>query len=358
MSHQASTVESGKVTVDLSNICKVGRELVQFAVLLGWYARNTHGGGVLLTAPLNKRQKITVPAKSGIQDHNASAWADRLVRYADPVRLLALEAQRSDAMETGKDGFAWQAWVGPDGEVQENLVYSDPEPEPEPVVPPVRTPTVLSERAWLAKNGKEEGWRYESGAVIERRWSDGSLDYRCALDGCGYTSATPQTVAAHYRSSKDHPKVDGNRHQLRTEPYEVKHRGAAQRAAHLAAQIAAALEDIGKSLGSYDGWTELAVEVAEKIIADRDENRNVEESERGPLTPEQVLERIRVLVDNGQFVALREENDALNERVAELEVSVGECGQRAEDAENEAAAIRGEWEALNSFIQQRPGAAS
>jgi hypothetical protein len=70
-------------------------------------------------------------------------------------------------------------------------------------------PTITSTKPWLAHKAASAtgGKFYESQAVTERTWSDGTVDYACSLDGCDYTSDKPHSVRAHYGRSVSHPNL-------------------------------------------------------------------------------------------------------------------------------------------------------
>lgn len=66
---------------------------------------------------------------------------------------------------------------------------------------------LLSEGPWMAhrggtKNNSGGGYVYPSSTVIERYWTDGTVDYACT--GCDYTSAKPRGVSAHYAQHVGH----------------------------------------------------------------------------------------------------------------------------------------------------------
>jgi hypothetical protein len=64
-----------------------------------------------------------------------------------------------------------------------------------------REPKIVLVKPFRARKnpGKDGGVLYDSEAVLERKWDDGTMDYACAADGCEFTSAdNPRSVASHY----------------------------------------------------------------------------------------------------------------------------------------------------------------
>ena len=62
------------------------------------------------------------------------------------------------------------------------------------------TREITSLRPWLARKAPnaQGGMFYESRAVKQREWSDGSTDYVCPLEDCGFDADNPASVYRHY----------------------------------------------------------------------------------------------------------------------------------------------------------------
>lgn len=62
----------------------------------------------------------------------------------------------------------------------------------------------VSRRPWLARQGTSRkdatADLYESQAVVEVTWSDGTVTYSCSMEGCAYTSDNPRSVSSHFRA--------------------------------------------------------------------------------------------------------------------------------------------------------------
>jgi hypothetical protein len=179
---------------------------------------------------------------------------------------------------------------------------------PEPRVTDVALPRVVSRRPWLARQGTSRkdatADLYESHAVIEVTWDDGSLSYECAKDGCDYTSANPRSVSSHFRAhvragetepvgslprpsvAKDVP-IDpasiGNGYGGKSKEYEPTER------------LVRALAHFLEAAGTSD-VTALAF-AALKWAHERPDLEDIEgRGSREPLTDGQILSRIRLLV--------------------------------------------------------------
>jgi hypothetical protein len=63
---------------------------------------------------------------------------------------------------------------------------------------------VVSRKPWLARQGtsREKGTTslYESHAVVEVTYADGTTEYECAREGCDYSSTNPRSVSSHFRA--------------------------------------------------------------------------------------------------------------------------------------------------------------
>src|SRR6478736_2170532 len=83
---------------------------------------------------------------------------------------------------------------------------------------------------------------YPSQATLERTWSDGSVDYACAWEGCDYTADKPRSTSSHYRI---HVMDSGVRVDTTPTVFDAKVDGyRTVRVAHLAKEIEAALDSI------------------------------------------------------------------------------------------------------------------
>lgn len=363
-------------TVDVSKLKSKGADTVRLAVQLGWRATN-HNGSVLLTSPVERGQRITIPT-SNINQARGRAWVSKLIRYGDPVKVLAFNAQLEDMarVDKGQKPFMEPNDLMPLVHTESTVPaqYSLPGEivAPEPTQPRVEAlrehvdlPTetvrqritesiVVKTQPWMAKRNlaRGQGNKYQSHAVIERTWSDGHVDYACAGCGDGYVNDKPRSVSMHYANSKDgqHPHHTREEHLANAratvvvvpEVWTPATRPVTERAERLAREMRMAMEQIrdkGFDLSSEEKMLEA---LAEQMVRVRDEKRGDDE-QRGPLTAEQVVERVRRLVDGGAYVEQQQ-------RVEELELAIIDEQTARMQAEARAFRLKGEWDALRELM--------
>lgn len=227
------------------------------------------------------------------------------------------------------------------------------EPVVEPVVQtgkgsttkmPNTTPHIVSEKPWLAHKAasKDGGIMYESKAVVERTWSDGSIDYRCSLEGCDYTSDKPHSVRAHYGRSKDHPNLGTRRGEKEVKGQDyfepLTHRPSKGRieailsilAQHPDAAKDLPLPDLIELILSADMERDPLYERGESVISGMLE---------GTLTDAQIVEHIRRIVGQPALV------DDLRNQVEQLTGALA-------NANAEIARLRSERKALADLLKE------
>lgn len=326
-----------------SGISQVGINVLLLGLDLGWDATEMRNGSIRLTREHDGRQvQILIPTNQrSIKAGVATSWYRKIFTYADPMKVAFLKG----AIENLKSTDASERQLGEKS--LENLRSSeiildpdaltkylhreelpapieavpDPEPEPEPAAEPEPEPvahtgeaTIHKIRPWIARHnmGKTGGEVYESRAVLERKWTDGTTDYSCAFDGCDYTHAEPRSVASHYggRHGKDLPAAQ-RRQDMYIDPATswTPNQRQAGRIARLTKELNAAASALEK-----DDKVVTAESLAQWIVQTRDSERDALSDETTSLSPEQVIERVRRLVDGGAYVDLMA-------RVDQVEVS-------------------------------------
>ena len=211
-----------------------------------------------------------------------------------------------------------------------------------------RKPEVIREEPWSAHThvGKDGLSRtYPSEAVLEREWSDGTIEHVCQAPDCDY-AGVPRSVASHFASKHrrgqgraDQPPIDG------IDPDWTPQKRA--QITKLRREIDGALV---AALSQGIDWDEVdqAEWIAEWIVAHRVDTAvsGSDETEPADLTPEQILDRIGALVDRGRGKMLREQIESLNSAVdgfmAALDDARNEAARsaaRAEKAENDLRAV-------------------
>lgn len=167
---------------------------------------------------------------------------------------------------------------------------------------------LVAEKPWLARKGAGRGGTgrmYESPHVIERRWSDGGIDYRCRW--CPYTNDNPRSVAIHARSHPERKVPPGaTRKTAHYEPTEIKRPMSAAR--RLASEITHVLDGMA-------GWQSMSPEELAQAVAEAVYEKRPDREPLAPLTPEQIINRIVGLVDQGRLADLHAEVDRLAEQL-------------------------------------------
>ncbi len=190
-------------------------------------------------------------------------------------------------------------------------------------------PRIVSRKPWLAHRRPASkntvGTRYESQAVVERKWSDGTIDYVCAFCGDTFTSTNPKSVSAHYRSHRA-PVDPPNQAPLLADPEYMEPLSARKPYVPSERLVLALAEFLRNSDG--DSVEEWATAALEWMRLRPDLPAAVEHQEVAPLTAEQQVERIAAII--GQPHA---------GQVAALEAEVLEWRQRAESAESDLDAL-------------------
>lgn len=362
-------------SINTSGMASEAIEILMLALDLGWEAQVQKNGSMMLFIE-HEGGTITqnLPTNSrNLQANKAKAWTRKILRYADPVKLaLVTEAYtnwdspdaatkasaehilqglrsnqiRRDPKQLAKiigmeGGGTVEDWVEAEAERVEAAVnqvadeVSDmidkalAEPEPPTPTDPVLAeptpgdgePTVVKVKPWIAKHQmrQEGGEVYPSRAVLERRWSDGSMDYLCAFEGCGYTSPDkPQSVAAHYggKHGKERPATQNLAEawidpETRWTPTE-RQQGRIHR---LEKEIIKAAQEIG--------WGDVTPRLlAEHIVKQRDAEREGLLDESTPLTDGQRIERALRILDGGKYADL----------IARVEQVEAECQARVAEA--------------------------
>lgn len=310
------------------------KDLIALAVVLGWKCHLTTDNSVTIIAPGNPSPKKYHFGLNGRASVNHNRIKRDLKKFADPQRLaLALTAGVA-----GDDVGRSAAQILADTlNANEQMVDQRPEPVPTPKVmakPKVAPrsesePHVVSEKPMLAK--ATEGKGYESKAALERTWSDGSIDYKCA--DCDYTSPHRLSVRGHRTVHRD---ADRQRPPVfATEvPNAASYKPSKNRIAALAEALAEAMKN---------GMTEPEAIAREALMWVHEQSKNGTRyaEEREPLTAEDTLARIKMLLDDGTQVAAITERD---EKIAELQAQV-------DHTEEQASKLQERVEELESFVE-------
>lgn len=183
---------------------------------------------------------------------------------------------------------------------------------------------ITLEEPWSAHGRVRSGGSetYPSDAVMERTWSDGTKDYLCRWPDCGWHSDIPRSVAAHYGA---HMRGQGKATQPETDGLDetwVPRQTA--RITRLRRELDGALL-AALAAGMTLQTPEFSQFVAQWIIDHRIEAAGGsggsadDDEDDGPLSLEQIVDKIAALADRGRSHVLREQIDTLSALLDESE---------------------------------------
>jgi hypothetical protein len=204
---------------------------------------------------------------------------------------------------------------------------------------------LVSETPWMVRKGGHEGAggrMYESHSVIKQVWSDGGEDYRCRF--CAYVNDNPRGVAGHAARTKvGHPaQAEVEIHRVNEyQPSEIKHPQSGVR--RLTSELTHALDGIPDwALMDPD---ELAQALAEHVYAMRPDREPAQ-----PLTPEQILHRITLMVDTGRLAEMHQQVESTAAALREKEAEAEALSVHAAELEAQVTTLRDERRALRDML--------
>lgn len=197
---------------------------------------------------------------------------------------------------------------------------------------------------------------YLSPTTLEREWSDGDVEYMCRFDGCTEGPGGGPYVSEERRGPSSHWAVHVNAGEAEpaskmerdTAPiiipgYDVAYTKGpynpqAARVRALAQALKVAME-AGLDWDDLDGAAETLATEALTWAHEQSNAGTALAGEFEPLSAEEILRRIRNLLDNGEYMAQREEIAALKERIEQVEQMALAAEEAREQAESDLQAI-------------------
>lgn len=199
---------------------------------------------------------------------------------------------------------------------------------------------LLSVAPMVARRAQGRG--YPSETTNERRWSDGTVDYSCRFLGCDYTALSRKSVGSHWRThvlAGEAEKQVQPKATVDIPAYEVAHRdGYTPRKERVSA--------LAEVLAALDLWAMSPQEVAEFVLNWQHEQSSTGSrvaAEREDLTSDDVLNRIRALLDNGTYLRQQEEITELRQQTEALSVDLNAALDEANQAKER-------WETLRELM--------
>lgn len=374
------------------------RETVAGAVALGW---RLYINGTSMTieapesanAPENKRRlHFSTRRNSG----PITRLRKQISKYGDPVKLgliqsmsegvvpndlnqlnvrgsIVTERPRNCTLVDRNEEHVQHIWYAEDdtdkvrpfacGGLKVRRAEKEPEQAPvaKKAATPVPTPATVAKRA--AKPRKQiiseapmmahrgGGMSYASATTIERRWSDGSVDFKCVV--CDFTSDKRMGIGGHYGrhvQKGEAPKTAQGKDKMHlvedptyTEPAYA--RGYTPRRARVEA-LMESLMALG--LDKFTTPQQLAEAVAKaslQWVHEQSAQGTRLAAEHEELSDADILVRIRSLLDQGEYMEQRE-------RLQQLQAEQADLRAQLEEAKAEANRQRERFEAFRELVNQ------
>ena len=315
------------------------RDAVLVAVGLGW---KVHVAGMRVTIQAPKpNEKQTIKFSASAAPKNMNSVKRKISKYANPLLMPDVDNPRS--IDAHADRVVKQMDRAEAKRTREAVAQAEQKiADKKPIESSLVTARyIMAEGPMIAHRSQGRG--YPSPTTIERRWSDGEVDYACAYEGCDYTATGRMGVSSHWRAHG----VPADRYRpasIVTPPHDPAYKREgytprADRVAALARVLQAALES-----GDID-WSDPAA-AAETLAAEalawaheQSTSSGLLAAEREPLTAEERLDMIRNMLDDGLYLSQRNEIADLRARTAELEAMAEEAETARQAAEDDLQAI-------------------
>lgn len=167
---------------------------------------------------------------------------------------------------------------------------------------------IISSGPMVSKSA--EGRGYDSPVIIEQRWSDGSVNYKCAK--CDFTSDKRNGVPGH--NARTHGRTGGAKPVV----YEADTSGATIYAPRQT-RVEALAKCIADAMAAGATDPQAIAKEALTWVHEQSKKGTAFASEREDMTPEDTLDRIRVLLDDGTMLRAQQRIEDLEQRTLAAE---------------------------------------
>ena len=296
------------------------------------YKREIHKYANPLLIPKNDKQVHAV-ATDAVKAENA-VIAKRKEREAQKRAESEQRKAARKAKVSGQKPAMAEAMERAMREVPAEAIAYDEEGHPDA---PGFGRYVVSEVPMMAHRGQGKG--YPSPTTNERTWSDGTVDYTCRSEGCDFSVEKRMGVGSHWRShvarGEEQPAPKPKETYV-TPPHEPAYtHGYTPRRERVTA--------LSRVLEALDLTAMTAEELAEFVLSwqhEQSEAGTRVAAEREEMTADDVLNRIRSLLDNGTYLAQQERITALEQDVQSLVQDVTVAQMEAQRAKETLATFR------------------
>lgn len=190
---------------------------------------------------------------------------------------------------------------------------------------------------------------YLSPTTMEVEWSDGTIEFACRHEGCDYTSEDRRAPGSHWQKhvnageAQPASKMERDTAPIIIPKYELAYTKGpynpqTARVRALAQALKAAME-AGLDWDDLDGAAETLASEALSWAHEQSNQGTALAGEFEPLSDAEILRRIRNLLDNGEYMAQREEIASLRERIEQVEAIATAAMEAREQAESDLQAI-------------------
>ena len=327
------------------------QNLVAMAVTLGWRLIITSNAGLTLVSP-NELKRIHLSSKK--RSGPVKRLVRDIVKFGDPLRVNLVTDLSSLPISDEEYGtLVTQVLsdLGSDMDVSWQTPEDEPEEAPvtrrrakaaeraaaieqaaEKKVAPKPERTLVSEKPMLAR--AHEGRAYESKIAIERTWSDGSIDYKCTL--CDYTGERLSVRGhwqVHVRRGETEAQKRGPEFQADV-PNAAIYRPRQSRVEALANYLAELWAD-----NETPDFAALAKDALTWVHEQSAKGTDLA-AEREELTSDDILNRIRTLLDQGQYQKQQTEIERLAQEVMNMRLALDAANARSDLLQSKLQAFR------------------
>jgi hypothetical protein len=324
------------------------KEIVGVASVVGWKVHvSSDSVGIHSPVREDKRWVFTAGRRSTYPlnriRREVARWCDpkiaRIVIEGDAaIKDPALRKMLVDALPTIED-----ATVDHTAEEEQARIEKEQRRSkgPDPIEQRDLRPSahIVSEKAMLAK-GKSHDAAYQSETTIERRWSDGTVDYKCTE--CDYTSPNRLSPSKHYANTHSVGQAPKPPQFKADVPDAAVYRPRRKRVEALSAMLRGLMDA---------GWTDpdVLAEKALQWVHEQSRQGTEHAAETEDLTPEDILNRIRLLLDDGGMAQVQQAVASLEQQVVDLESRLTAEREAREKAERERDDVEDTLQALHEL---------
>lgn len=352
---------------------KEAADFIEVAASLGWTCLfNNTGTSVTLVpavedAPAHRIHLSSRNKGGGLM----KKYAKRLAKFASPgaVDVAVAIAQADLPFEVARNLQTGLGRMALDSEGGMEVMPDEPKKErfvkPAAVTPAAVAAKVKKERHVISERPalmhysltNKGGQSYPSKTTIERRWSDGAIDYVCAVSTCGEVSENRRAFSGphwgmHVRKGEAQP-VDGEEMRKNVVDDPTYTETAWSRKQSLREKR---IKELKTMLDAVDLKKITPDDLAEMIMDFLGDSTSGGGGASEPLTDEQIIDRIRSLVDRGTYAEqenlLAEQRRAMDELIEAAAEREEELAQKVLEAEQETIAVKSHLEALRDLVNQ------